>query len=481
MQKFKKIMALALAMVMVVGGSMTAFAEEPTSGSTTGTGTSEGHVDKHVIKVVLPTVPDGSTPFAYTMDAERLIQETTGAKYANAVFPEKATDTGVYFITGNGADTYTVADVSDSYVEFDAVTEEAVETGDFEVGTTDVSSYYIVNEDGEFEQATGTYVDGTDYYTITLESVEGKYTETEGVYSAASGTAVLGTKYYTKNTIDMSELYVVDEDEESGYKATTDVTPQPGTTYYTKTAGTGKTTYANESSKLTVESQSSADVTLTVEVEASKADTDIKLVDTAPTDAVTDAELYLALVIGSSETAVKAGDKISKTVTIAGKDSNFETVVSDGKYVYAPKENETLTWNTEAFSLKGAVSEASAEGLTAPTLTVTWSYVDPAAVPANEAPSIANDAVSVAAGNAATVTVDLGSGELGATDIVSVSFVNASGVTKVMAEGTGYTFDGSTLTILAAAVDAIDGSRVYTITFDDTAGTTKTFTVTKTS
>ena len=100
MRKTKRMLAVALAATMVFGSSLTAFADEPvTSGGTNGSGTSEGHVEKELINVVLPTVPSGSTPFAYTMDPERLIQETEAAKYAEGtVFPEE-NDTGVYFLT----------------------------------------------------------------------------------------------------------------------------------------------------------------------------------------------------------------------------------------------------------------------------------------------------------------------------------------------------------------------------------------------
>lgn len=107
MKKTKKMMALALAVSMVMGSSFAAFAEDPApttpggSGSTTAEGSVEGHVDKEVLKVVLPTVPEGSSAFAYTMDPERLIQDTEHAKYdADVEFPAKENDTGVYFLTG---------------------------------------------------------------------------------------------------------------------------------------------------------------------------------------------------------------------------------------------------------------------------------------------------------------------------------------------------------------------------------------------
>ena len=106
MRKTKRMLAVALAATMVFGSSITAFADEPvTSGGTNGTGTSEGHVDQELINVILPTVAAGSTPFAYTMDPERLIQETDAAKYAaGTVFPDAEDDTGVYFLTA--ANTY---------------------------------------------------------------------------------------------------------------------------------------------------------------------------------------------------------------------------------------------------------------------------------------------------------------------------------------------------------------------------------------
>lgn len=251
MQKFKKSMVVALATIMAVGGSFTAFAEgeEPaapaTSGSTTGTGTSEGHVDKHVTSVTLPTIQSGSTPFAYTMDLERLIQETSGGKYTGTTFPQKDSDTGVYFLSATN-------------------------------------------------------------------------------------------------------------------------------------------TYTNTSEELTVTSESSADVKLTVDVEVESADTDIPLVDNAPGANATEPQLYLALKVGDVTKAVKKGEKVSADVTITGVPSNFKTAVENGKYVYSAIESSDTNfkaWNTSKISMTGAASKASAEGLTAPTLKVTWSWTDPAAGP----------------------------------------------------------------------------------------------------
>lgn len=101
----KKILAAALAVTMVFGSSISAFADGPvTSGNTDGAGTSEGHLEKKVINVDLPTIAEGATPFSYTMDPERLISATSGAKHSGATFPAAEGDTGVYFLTA--ANTY---------------------------------------------------------------------------------------------------------------------------------------------------------------------------------------------------------------------------------------------------------------------------------------------------------------------------------------------------------------------------------------
>jgi len=101
----KKILAAALAATMVFGSSISVFADDPvTSGGSDGAGKSEGHLEKKVINVDLPTIAEGATPFSYTMDPERLISATSGAKHSGATFPAAEGDTGVYFLTA--ANTY---------------------------------------------------------------------------------------------------------------------------------------------------------------------------------------------------------------------------------------------------------------------------------------------------------------------------------------------------------------------------------------
>lgn len=137
MQKMKKGFAVAITATMVLGSSLTAFAGDVTTtgtGTSTGTGSTEGHLDKEKLNVVLPTIPSGATPFNYTMDPERLIQETNGAKYEDFTFPDKDDDTGVYFLTGekkyeNESNVYNVINKSSCNVTIDVDVQATASAG----------------------------------------------------------------------------------------------------------------------------------------------------------------------------------------------------------------------------------------------------------------------------------------------------------------------------------------------------------------
>ena len=326
MRKTRRVMAVVLAATMVFGSSLTAFAEEPvTSGGTNGAGTSEGHVNKHVISVTLPVIPDGSTPFAYTMDPERLVNETNAAKYAEgSTFTDTAKTNGVYFQTGEKA-------------------------------------------------------------------------------------------------------------------------------------------YDDKSTVLKAKSESSADVKLTVDVEVESAATDITLVDAAPAltgeDAVTDPQLYLALKVDDTTKAVKASEKVSIETTIAGKDSNFETVVENNAYVYKAKTGDSITWNEAEIQMSGVASKASAEGLTAPTLKVTWKYEDPA-----DAASTYVSRTTVSANNT-NVTLSLPDG----VSISSVTLYKVSAPTKAVALAANdhYSVSGTTMSFVDTMLTAWGAGSTIEVAYSD--------------
>ena len=133
-RSLKNIVTLTLATAMVLGSTMTAFAEPATG--TTGTGSSTGHVDTEVLNVVYPTIPSETTPFSYIMDSERLIRKTE--KYKNTAVtlsPGEDDDTGVYFTTADNTynNTSTALDViNKSSVDVDVTAKVIASVGDNE-------------------------------------------------------------------------------------------------------------------------------------------------------------------------------------------------------------------------------------------------------------------------------------------------------------------------------------------------------------
>ena len=272
MRNMKRFVALALATTMVLGSSVTAFAAN--DGSSTGAGSSEGHVDKKATNVILPTIEEGSTPFAYTMDPERLIVATSHAKYGDAVeFPAAASDTGVYFNNGK--------------------------------------------KGGE----------GADKDNIV---------------------------------------------------------------------------YANTSAAQKVTNKSSHSIDLTVKAEAVAGANDIPLVANDEIDDATEASLYLGLKVGSeAAVAVDEETAATKTVSIAGSEDNFKIFAKADKSGYEyraltleeykaldgnsakTQDDYDATWKTSTFQLEGAVTEEKeiTSTTSAPSIKVTWSWVDPSAGP----------------------------------------------------------------------------------------------------
>ncbi len=295
MQNFKKYVSVALMATMIVGNSVTAFAADNENEKTAvGKGANEGHVDKHMLSVTLPTVPENSTPFNYTIDPERLVEETTGTKYSGTTFTDNAKRDGVYFLGG----TSEAPSYDNTSVAFKAISESSVDVElTVEVEVVDDGSVALVNE---------------------APSVSG----------------------YTEAT-------VADEAEFSKG------------TFYTESSGT-----------YTKATAYSADATYYKE---------------------SDPELYLALKVDDTTTVLESGKTASKTVTIAGIDSNYETTYdgTEKAYKYTKKQTLVSDWNTSSFSLTGVASKASAENVKAPTLNVTWRWTDPAAAAAVEPTPVA--------------------------------------------------------------------------------------------
>jgi hypothetical protein len=96
--KFKKRIAVLLAATMVLGSTVTVMADSvPGGGSATGAGTSEGHLEREIGNVVLPTSISANA-FNYTIDPERLVNETNAALHTGATFAGTSKTDGVFFL-----------------------------------------------------------------------------------------------------------------------------------------------------------------------------------------------------------------------------------------------------------------------------------------------------------------------------------------------------------------------------------------------
>lgn len=101
--KFKKRLAVLLTAAMVMGMTVPAGAtvlstnEVPYSNSKTGTGSIEDHLDKEVANIILPTISENA--FDFTVDPERLVKATSGARFAEAGYDVEPTamNDGVFF------------------------------------------------------------------------------------------------------------------------------------------------------------------------------------------------------------------------------------------------------------------------------------------------------------------------------------------------------------------------------------------------
>jgi len=157
MKNFKKLVALGMTAVMLMG-NMTAFAAEEDKDeqeviSISGNGT-ESYVDKEVFKITVPTNFD--TAFDFAVDPAGLVNETKGAEFG---LTSDVTDKGVFFknLKADGG-TEKVSNTSDKFTV----------TNKSSIGVTLVISANMVDgTDDEDAKFTGTFSSTPDFgYTL---------------------------------------------------------------------------------------------------------------------------------------------------------------------------------------------------------------------------------------------------------------------------------------------------------------------------
>lgn len=264
--------------------------------------------------------------------------------------------------------------------------------------------------------------------------------------------------------------------------------------------------YTENSAKLKVTNTGTVDADVTVT--ATTAANDKVNMATSKTFSGTGADLYLGLIVANQpEKAVQAtgGTDATVSVGVKGRPANYEIkydASATPNYSYVAKTGlADAAWNSFEFGLTGACNkdgDFSAAGLTAPEVTVTWSYdkrasdstaamLDENAVetPTDVAPSITDTNISLVSGSETVVNVNMGSGNKQATGIKSITFESNGKVNSVSSAKYTYadgkitfTDDWAAIQITGITSAGSGKTRTYTVTFDNTEETTATFTAT---
>lgn len=276
---------------------------------------------------------------------------------------------------------------------------------------------------------------------------------------------------------------------------------EKGATVYFQSA---EKTFTKDSAKLKVTNKGTVDADVTVKAEtATNANVAMASSGTFADDN-TAAELYLGLQVADKAAAAvkQTGDSDPATVTVGlkGAEDNFEVKYDETtkKYSYVAKAGLPDTaWNNFEFGLTGACNPNgtyAAENLAAPDVTVTWSYAkraDDSAADMLEAnatkdagPSVTDKTISLTSNQATVVNVNMGTGDKKATGITSITFADSAGGKAGTVDSSKYSYADGKITFLDTWTNvqiagiASGVTRTYTITFDDSAATTGTFSVT---
>lgn len=184
MRNYKKILAAGLAVSMVMGSSVVAFAAE---GSGSGSGSLDVVEKSDVFDVVLPT--DSGTTFDYILDPTGVIKATEAEKYGGATFADGAT---VFFAnaatTEGGSVTYSATSdaikaVNKSTMDVDITVKASVadvsgitmaSSGTFDADDTSAGLYLALKDSDTNNSDTAVTADGVEL-TSTIAALDGAY------------------------------------------------------------------------------------------------------------------------------------------------------------------------------------------------------------------------------------------------------------------------------------------------------------------
>ncbi len=256
----------------------------------------------------------------------------------------------------------------------------------------------------------------------------------------------------------------------------------------TDAEGETKATYTEKSKALSVKNQNAQDIDVTVKLEQKTAGSEgVEYSSEATFETTdTDTKIYLAVTDGAESDAqvssLSANTAATLTTMVEGVEANYEPkwTEADG-YGYVLKTSGLADWNECSYNLTGALNKNATweDGITFPEIKVTWSYAEHSDAPTEAAPSIAVTDYTYTSGSALEIPVNLGAGDLAATGINRITYVNSSNVSTALSTDNWSYADGK-ITITESYITALAGNSVtrdYKITFDDTAATKVTVTL----
>lgn len=300
---------------------------------------------------------------------------------------------------------------------------------------------------------------------------------TGGVEGTGTSTGHLDKSYIeasvpTQATVDAMFSFYVDPEDifGQGGKLNDSAVTKVNDLVYFPAATAGQYAATSQNLELDIKNYVDAQIVVNATIDADTAGL-IELVDTAEgistTEAADAAALYLALKVGSETAVPITAEGATSTAAIAGQPDNFEITGAVGSFTATPKSSAS-TWSKVAISLSGKAQLVNdATGIVAPKVTLAYEISIP---DGDVAPSIATTSYTYTAGEPIEVEFSLGSGDLAATGITSITSVKKDGTTPfTLAENTNYTIDGNKIVFSADQLASLMNinSKNVTITFND--------------
>lgn len=436
MKKFKKVAAMTVAAAMLVSSGLTVLAEG-NEGGDTGNGEYEGYVDEtSVFSVKVPT--SAANVFDFFVDPNGLLKATDYARFDGEASADDFEDGATLFFARTVA-----GDVTEKYgKDSDAV--ELVNMSSYEVNVEVTAS---------IDGATGiTLADSSDVSsaqnpTLYLAIVSDSSTE---VITSAGG-------QFTGTIAGKDENFEVQWDSGAGkyvYKLIAGTTEDSPTTPWETVSF--KLTGACGGTWTDAQAEVAPVVTLTWKVTDPYA-------KAAPSIAKSEYE-YVAGQALAVPVDLGLGDLAATGIaSITFKNGSTVTTLPTSRYSFSKGK---LTFTAEYTNLIGGsrthtIKFNDAAGTTLELTLIPWRT--------DVAPSVEKTTYEYVAGQSLAIPVDLGRGELAATDIVSVTFKN--GGTTTTLPTSRYSFSDGKLIFTDEYTKLIGGSRTHTVTFNDKAGT----------